>query len=113
MKGNQSIHIVPSIGHLCLIQTSQQSCYCESCTEEDYDTCQNAHYVSPWQSVQLEAESLQQSRAMTRSEALKNIISITGKDLLTKNNTVAIASGDPGEEDYLLNVTGNGPEHQN
>ena len=75
--------------------------------EEDYEACKNTKYVSGWKTVQLEMESRQQNRA-TRSEAAEMLISI--KELLIKNAVVAIASGDPGEEYYLLKITGNGPE---
>ena len=57
--------------------------------------------------MQLESEIQQQAR-VTRSETVENLSSI--KDLLTKDAVVAIASGDPGEDNYLLKITGNGPE---
>ena len=109
VKGNRSIHSVLSGNNSCQIQTRQLSCCCENCIEENYDACKNGDYVTTWQSVQLETESAQQSRATTRSETSEALNSI--KDLLSKNTTVAIASGDPGEEYYLLKITGNGPEH--
>lgn len=33
------------------------------------------------------------------------------KEVLSRNTVVTIASGDPGEEYYLLKITGNGPKH--
>ena len=48
------------------------------------------------------------SRHVGHSLASENVSSV--KELLAKNNIMAIASGDPGEEYYLLKVTGNGPE---
>ena len=109
VKGNRSIHSVLSGNNSCQIQTHQLSSYCENCIEENYDACKNGDYVSAWQSDQLETETPQQSRATTRSETSETLNSI--KDLLSKNTVVAIASGDPGEEYYLLKITGNGPEH--
>ena len=108
VKGNRAIHSVLSGSNSCSIRTRQLSCYCENCIEEDYEACQNADYVSAWQTVQLETETLQQNRVTTRSDASENVSSV--KELLAKNTIVAIASGDPGEEYYLLKVTGNGPE---
>ena len=108
VKGNRAIHSVLSGSNSCSIRTRQLSCYCENCIEEDYEACQNADFVSAWQTVQLETETLQQNRVTTRSDASENVSSV--KELLAKNTVVAIASGDPGEEYYLLKVTGNGPE---
>ena len=55
--------------------------------------------------VQLESKIQQQARV---TETVENLSSI--KDLLTKDAVVAIASGDPGEDNYLLKITGNSPE---
>ena len=107
VKGNRAIHSVLSGTTSCCIRTRQLSCYCENCIEEEYEACKNSDYVSAWQTVQLESEIQQQAR-VTRSETVENLSSI--KDLLTKDAVVAIASGDPGEDYYLLKITGNGPE---
>ena len=56
----------------------------------------------------MEMETLQQNRVTTRSDTSENVSSV--KELLAKNTIGAIASGDLGEEYYLLKVTGNGPE---
>ena len=107
VEGNRAIHSVLSGSNATIIQICQLSCYCENCFEEDYKGCKNTKYVSGWKTEQLEMESCQKNRA-TRSEAAEMLIST--KELLTKNTVVAIASGDPGEEYYLLKITGNGPE---
>ena len=91
------------------IQTRQVSWYCENCIEEEYEASKNSDYVSAWQMVQLESEIQQQAR-VTRSEAVGNLSSI--KDLLTKEAVVAIASGDSGEDYYLLKITGNGQKDE-
>lgn len=85
------------------------SWYCENCIEEEYEASKNSDYVSAWQMVQLESEIQQQAR-VTRSEAVGNLSSI--KDLLTKEAVVAIASGDSGEDYYLLKITGNGQKDE-
>lgn len=85
------------------------SWYCENCIEEEYEASKNSDYVSAWQMVQLESEIQQQDR-VTRSEAVGNLSSI--KDLLTKEAVVAIASGDSGEDYYLLKITGNGQKDE-
>ena len=108
MKGNRAIHSVLSGSNSCSIRTHQLSCYCENCIKEDYEACQNADYVSAWQTVQLETETLQQNSVTMRSDASENVSSV--KEFLAKNTIIAIASGEPGEEYYLLKVTGNGPE---
>lgn len=108
VKGNQAICSVLSGSNSCSIQTRHLSCYCESCVEEEYEACKNADHVSAWQTVELETESRQHNKE-TRSEAFKNLNPIT--DLLTKGAIVASASGDPGEEYYLLKIIENGPEN--
>ena len=75
---------------------------------EHYEACKNADYVSAWRTVLLETESQQQNR-MTRLETAENLSLI--KEHLSRNTVVAIASGDPEKEYYLLKITGNGPEH--
>ena len=86
----------------CRIQTCHLSCYYERCAEEEYEAYKNADYVSAWQTVELETESRQTNRA-TRSEAFENLSSVT--NLFTKRAIVAIATGDPGKEYYLLKIT--------
>ena len=109
VKGNRAIHSVPSGTTSCRIQTRQVSWYCENCIDEEYEASKNSDYVSAWQMVQLESEIQQQAR-VTRSEAVGNLSSI--KDLLTKEAVVAIASGDYGEDYYLLKITGNGQKDE-
>ena len=108
VRGNRAIHSVLSGRDSCNIQTRLLSCYCENCMSEHYEACRNADYVCAWRTVLLETEGQQQNRT-TRSETAENLSSI--QVLLSRNTVVAIASGDPGEEYYLLKITGNGPEH--
>ena len=85
VKGNRGIHSVLSGSNSCSIRTPQLSCYCENCIEEDYEACQNGDYVSDWQTVLMETETLQQNRVTTRSDASENVSSV--KELLAKNTT--------------------------
>ena len=65
-------------------------------------------YVDQWEEQELEREYSHQDTIVTRgdiSTALEGI-----NELATKGAIVAIASMDTGEDYYLLQVTGDGPE---
>ena len=73
-----------------------------------YDQCENSLYVDNWAEQELEREHGRQPSVVTRgdvSDALEGI-----KQLAMKGAIVAIASADRGENYYLLQVTGDGPE---
>ena len=84
------------------------SCYCDACLDFQYDQCENSLYVDNWEEQELEREHGHQPSVVTRgdvSDALEGI-----KQLATKGAIVATASADRGEDYYLLQVTGDGPE---
>ena len=88
------------------IKTRLLSCYCENCFDGQCDDCENREWVEPWKEIEIEQEGSE--RRVTRSESEDQRVGI--KDLITENSVVAIASGDPGEDYYLMRVTTHGPE---
>lgn len=88
------------------IKSRLLSCYCDSCMDGEYEHCQNREWVDSWEDIEMEQEGI--VRRVTRNGTEGEQASI--KDLITEGYIVAIASGDPGEDYYLLKVTGQGPE---
>lgn len=90
IKGNRAIHSILARGQGRHLETRYLSCYCEHCLIGDYDHCVNAAHVNAWQEhvLQLEAPERRSTRADV-SEIREGIV-----DLITKDSTVAIASGD-------------------
>ena len=77
------------------------SCYCDN-----YEQCVNTAHVKKWESQVLEAENT--NWRATRADVTDFRESIL--DLLSKNSTVAIASGDASDDYYLLKVVSEQPE---
>lgn len=69
-------------------------------------SAQKTEYVENWEQIQLESERVE--RRATRADMNEQRERIV--DLISANSTVAIASGDVDEDNYLLKVSGNGPE---
>ena len=67
--------------------------------------CENREWVETWQVIEIEQGC---ERRVTRSDSEGQHVGI--KDLIEENSIVAIASGDPGEDYYLMKVTGHGSE---
>ena len=74
-------------------------CYCDRCIDRQFEECQQKEYVDAWESVEIQPESRYDDR---QRESMK--------DLVAEGTIIAIASGDPGEKNYLLKVTGEGSE---
>ena len=108
IKGNRSIHAVVSTDGGCSVSTRQLSCYCDACLDCRYESCQNSAFVGEWEEQELACEDGHYPTVMTRSDISTTLEAI--KNLATKHATVAIASADRGEDYYLLQVTGDGPE---
>ena len=85
------------------IKSRLLSGYCDNCIKDKYEDCLNQGCKLPWEDVRLESEGFS-ARKVTRGETGEQQSAI--KDLITKSSIVAIASGDPGEDYYLLQVTG-------
>ena len=64
--------------------------------------------MDDWETIEIQQEKGYGHQRATRGDIQEQREGI--KDLVTKDALIAIASGDPGEEYYLLKVTGNGPE---
>ncbi|KAL9977360.1 hypothetical protein ACROYT_G014752 [Oculina patagonica] len=93
--------------YTCLqIKTRLLSCYCDNCFDSQYNECENCEWVKPWDEVEIEQEG--STRRVTRHETVDQRVGI--KDLITENSIVAIASGGPGEDFYLMKVTVCHPE---
>ena len=88
------------------LNTRFLSCYCDNCFDGQYDDCENREWVEPWQVIEIEQE--RSERRVTRSDSEGQQVGI--KDLIAENSIVAIASGDPGEDYYLMKVTKHRPE---
>ena len=108
IKGNRSIHAVVSTDGGCSVSTRQLSCYCDACLDCRYESCQNSAFVGEWEEQELAREDGHYPTVVTRSDISTTLEAI--KNLATKHATVAIASADRGEDYYLLQVTGDGPE---
>ena len=106
IKGNRAIHSILARGQGRHLEIRDLSCYCEQCLKDDYDHCVNSAHVNAWQKHVLESEAPE--RRATRadiSEIREGIL-----DLVTKDSTVAIASGDASADYYLLRVLSDQPE---
>ena len=90
IKGNRAIHSILACGQGRHLEIRDLSCYCEQCLIGDYDQCVNTAHVNAWQEhvLELEAPERRATRADV-SEVREGIV-----DLMTKDSTVAIASGD-------------------
>ena len=108
IKGSRQIHsvVATDVSNGLKLNIGFLSCYCENCFDGQYDDCENREWVEPWQLIEIEQEASE--RRVTRSDSEGQRVGI--KDLITENSIVAIASGDPGEDYYLMKVTGHGPE---
>ena len=82
------------------MKTRELSCHCDHCIAGDFDTCDNPLYVKGWDQQILEQEAPE--RRATRNDVAEMREGLL--DLVAKNNIVAIASGDVGEDYYILNV---------
>lgn len=108
MKGSRQIHSILATEESpgLQIKTRLLSCYCDSYFDGQHDECENREWVEPWEEVEVEQEG--SARRVTRSELEDQRVGI--KDLITENSVLAIASGDPVEDYYLMKVTSHGPE---
>ena len=108
VKGNRSIHSIISTGESNSLDVRQLSCYCNHCIDGDYSKCEDKEHVDDWETIEIQPEKGYGHHRATQGDIQEQREGI--KDLVTKNAFIAIASGDPGEEYYLLKVTGNGLE---
>ena len=108
VKGNRSIHSIISTGSSNSLDVRQLSCYCIHCIDGDYSECEDKEHVDDWETIEIQQEKGCGHQRATRGDIQEQREGI--KDLVTKDALIAIASGDPGVEYYLLKVTGNGPE---
>ena len=106
IKGSRQIHSIMATEDRpgLKIKSRLLSCYCDSCIDGEYEDCLNQDWIQPWEDIELEADGI--SRRVTRGEIGEQRTAV--KDLITEGSVVAIASGDPGEDYYLLKVTGQG-----
>ena len=104
IKGSRQIHSIMATdesagSHL---KTRLLSCYCEYCLDGDFGACENSDIVDGWEEIHIETERI--TRRVTRSQVVgeeRNGL----KDIVSEGSCVAIASGDPGEDYYLLKVS--------
>ena len=108
VKGNRSIHSIISTGESNSLDVCQLSRYCNHCIDDDYSECADKKHVDDWETIEIQLEKGYDTQRATRGDFQGQLEGI--KDLVTKDALIAVASGDPGEEYYLLKVTGNGPE---
>lgn len=103
IKGSRQIHSIlateESAGSQ--IKTRLLSCYCDCCLDGNYDACENRDFVDEWEEDSIEHEET--ARRITRAEVQDQRDGI--KDLISEGSFVAIASGDPGEDYYLLEIS--------
>ena len=108
VKGNRSIHSIISTCESNSLDVRQLSCYCNHCIDGDYSECEDKEHLDDWETIEIQQEKGYGHQRATRGDIQEQREGI--KDLVTKDALIAIASGDPGVEYYLLKVTGNGPE---
>ena len=108
IKGSRQIHSIMATDDLNGLEIKSRllSCYCDSCMDGEYEHCQNHKWVDSCEDIEMEQEGI--VRRVTRSGTEGEQATI--KDLITEGYIVAIASGDHGEDYYLLKVTGQGQE---
>jgi len=100
VRGNRAIHSILADGQSGHLKTRELSCYCDHCIVGDFDNCDNPSYVKSWDQQIFEQEAPE--RRATRNDVAEMREGLL--DLVTKNSIVAIASGDVGEDYYVLNV---------
>ena len=100
VRGNRAFHSILADGQSGRLKTRELSCYCDHCISGDFDNCDNPLYIKRWDQQILEQETPE--RRATRNDVAEMREGLL--DLVTKNSIVAIASGDVGEDYYLLNV---------
>ena len=98
--GNHAIHSILADGQSGHLNTQELSCYCDHCIVADFDNSDNLSYVKSLDQQIFEQEAPE--RRATRNDIAEMREGLL--DLVTRNSIVAIASGDVGEECYLLNV---------
>ena len=108
IKENRAIHAITSTDGGCSVSSRQLFCYCDACLDCRYESCQNSANVDKWEEQELVREDGHHSTVVTRGDFSTTLEAI--KNLATKHATVAIASADQGEDYFLLQITGDGPE---
>ena len=108
IKGNRAIHSIFARSWGQHLEIKDLSCYCEQCLIDDYDHCVNTAHVNTWEEQILELEAPE--RRATCADVSKIREGIV--DLITKDSTVAIVSGDASADYYmyLLRVLLDQPE---
>ena len=103
IKGSRQIHSILATDESAgsRLKTRLLSCYCDHCLAGDYGACENRGYVDDWEEIDIEPEV--SARRVTRAEVVEQRDGI--KELVSEGSYVAIASGDPGEDYYLLKVS--------
>lgn len=103
IKGSRQIHSILATDESAGsgLKTRLLSCYCDHCLDGDFGACENSDIVDNWKEIHIETEGI--TRRITRSEVEEERTGI--KDLVSEDSYVAIASGDPGEDYYLLKVS--------
>ena len=102
IKGSRQIHSISGTDQSAgCLKTRLLSCYCDSCLDGEYGSCENHDLVDEWEEISIEQEVT--TRRVTRAEAHEQQAGIL--DLVSEGSFVAIASGDPGEDYYLLKVS--------
>ena len=107
VKGNRAIHSILTSGNGNSLDMRQLSCHCSNCIDGNYDVCEDKEYVDEWESIEVGQERGYGQQRATRADIEEKREGI--KDLVSEGAVIAIASGNPGGEYYLMKVTGNGP----
>ena len=100
IKGNRSIHSILADGQGGNLKVRGLSCYCDFCLRNEFEHCSNTARIKGWENQILESETV--DRRVTRADASEIREGIL--DLITRESTVAIASGDASQDYYLLKV---------
>lgn len=100
VRGNHTIHSILANGQSKHLKTRELSCYCDHCIEGHFEKCDNALYVKKWEEHILEQEVPERRATRNNVPDMREGL----LDLVSNNSIVAIASGDAGEDYYLLNV---------
>ena len=112
VQGNRKIHCIePKLNESGILLINTMSCYCMSCIDEDFDSCQSKNYLDAWNEQQMKVLAEPSTKVIRsepepdpeRTESLADLASV-GTIVTVAAHLVPIYN-----YYYLLQVTTNEP----